>query len=174
MKETDTNLSIKTVSQLLLHADRLERDAALQYAALADQMETHNNQELADFFLEMSKIEWEHVSDISKISGEMNLQSIEAHRRWVGLSSGEAPEFGDMHYLQQPYHAIQAALKAEKENVKFYSDVAENADSAELRELAVKLLAEERQHVCELEKWLGRYLEPEPGWDHDMDPPVAE
>ena len=173
MSTTGATQSIRTVEELLAYADAIERDAALRYKALADQMEMHNNQELADFLREMSRIEWGHVNDIEKISENMDLQSHQIKRCWVGLSGGEAPDFNDMHYQQQPYHVIKMALKFERDNTEFYSNLAKTVDNAVLGELAARLQAEEEQHVSELEKWLSRYPEPEPGWDEDMDPPVA-
>jgi hypothetical protein len=35
------------------------------------------------------------------------------------------------------------------------------------------MAAEEREHVRLIGEWLSRYPEPEPGWDHDPDPPAV-
>ena len=49
----------------------------------------------------------------------------------------------------------------------------EKAEDAEVQDMARQLRDDEQQHVALLEEWIGRYPEPEKGWDEDPDPPAA-
>lgn len=174
MSNRDIGQQIATPEELLAYANKIERAAAIRYAELADQMEVHNNQELAEFLREMSRIEWGHVNDIDQLSGGIKTEGASTKDRWSTLSAGEAPDYGDMHYLSQPHHVLKLALEFEITNAKYYSEVAQKSDDTKLQELAKRLQAEEEHHVAELEEWLVRYPEPEPGWDEDMDAPICQ
>ena len=174
MSNRDIGQRVSTPEELLAHASKMERSAAIRYAELADQMEVHNNPELAEFLREMSRIEWGHVNDIDQLSGGINTEGASTKDRWSVLSGGEAPDYGDMHYLSQPHHVLKLALDFEITNAKYYSEVAQKTEDTELQELAKRLQAEEEHHVAELESWLVRYPEPDPDWDEDMDAPVCQ
>jgi rubrerythrin len=164
--------NIRSVEELLKHAHQLERDAALRYAALADQMDVHNNPELAAMFRKMSVLEQMHVDDISGICKELDMPEGVTRSRWLGLEGGEAPDFADMHYQIQPWHMLKLAMKFEKQNADFYADVASTTDVPVLRDVAARLAKEENLHLTELEKWIRRYPEPESDWDFDFDKPA--
>lgn len=163
--------NIKSVEELLKHAHQIERDAALRYAMLADQMDVHNNPELAAMFRKMSVLEQMHVDDINSVCKELDIAETAIASRWMGLEGGEAPDFADLHYQNQPWHMLKLAMKFEKQNADFYSTLAASAEIPLLREVATRLAKEELLHLSELEKWIRRYAEPESDWDVDFDKP---
>lgn len=162
---------IRTLEELLQHAQRIERDAALRYAALAEQMDVHNNPELAAVFRKMAVLEQMHVDDIDGLCRELDIPAERVASRWKGLEAGEAPDFTELHYLARPWHMLKLAMKYEKQNADFYGRLSRSAEIRVVREVAARLQKEEIQHLAELEKWIGRYPEPDADWDQDMDPP---
>jgi len=94
---------------------------------------------------------------------------------WHG--EGQSPEGGSMadaHYLMQPWHAIDLALKGEQRAVDFFRHVVETAQDEGVIELAGELVAEEEEHVRLLHRWQQRYPRPARGWDEDPDPPMLQ
>jgi len=162
---------IKSVEELLKYALQIERDAALRYAALAEQMDVHNNPELAAVFRKMAVLEQMHVDDIGGLCGELEIPEEKVASRWIGLESGEAPDFADLHYKTKPWHMLRLAMVFEKRNAEFYADLAEKADIRLVRDVAARLAKEEQMHLAELEKWSKHYPEPDADWAEDMDPP---
>lgn len=162
----------RSIEDLLAYARTMERAAAERYAQLAEIMAAHNNRELSELFRRMSEIEWLHVYGVGELSRELAV-SDEAVRPSAGdrLRGPEIPEVGDMHYMHSPHHALRLAYQYEQSALRFYLRLAESAEEAGLRSAARHLAAEEESHMRELERWLLRYPEPGPGWDHDPDPP---
>lgn len=157
-----------SLAELMMLAVQMERDAAARYAELADAMETHNNREVAELFRRMSVIELGHA------------QSILSEMRWsdapgVGATSApespEAPPADALHYLMQPYHALELALEFEVRAARFFESLANAVDDPELRDAALALRREEQAHVELIRSWMARLERPHPGWSDDPDPP---
>lgn len=162
--------AIATAAELYAEALALETEAAERYADLADQMQTHNNPEVARLFRKLADIEARHA---------------EALRRHAGASPGaarqgsrlvrERPEtapLADAHYLMTPAHALQMALAGEERAEAFFHGLASNAVDPEIRQLAAAFADEEREHIELLRQWLEKIPSPEAGWADDPDPPV--
>ena len=162
---------IQSVEELLKYAYQIERDAATRYTALAEQMDVHNNPELAAVFRKMAVLEQMHVDDIGGLSRELDIPEEKIAPRWLGLESGEAPDFADLHYQAQPWHMLRLAMVFEKRNAEFYAKLAAATNVQVVRDVATRLAKEEEMHLNELDKWSKRYPEPEADWDVDMDPP---
>lgn len=162
----------RSVEDLLAYARTMERAAAARYAELAEIMATHNNREVSELFRRLSEIEWLHVQNVEELSREL-LVSGDAVRPSAGdrLRGVEIPEFGDVHYMHTPHHVLKLAQQYERDALDFYLQLAGSAREAELRAAALRLAAEEETHLRELDGWLLRYPEPEPGWDSNLDPP---
>ncbi len=163
--------NIESVDELMMHALQLERDAALRYLALAEQMEVHNNTELAAIFRKMAALEQMHVRELYGLCDVLETPPEYRASRWLGLESGEAPDFADVHYQSQPRHMLQLAMAMENRNADYFAELAATTKNPLVREFATRLMKEEELHIAELEKWIVRYPEPEAGWDEDLDPP---
>lgn len=162
---------ISTVEDLLAHARDMEAEAAERYDELADQMEVHNNHEVARLFRKLAEIEAKHIAAVEAMGEGLDLPEL---KPWEHAWEGEAPEateVDEVHYLMTPYHVISIALHHEKKAVEFFENVVENSSDPKLREAAEALAEDERGHVLLLQEWLARFPEPEAGWDEDPDPP---
>ena len=67
---------VASAAELLAHAHKIEADAAEHYGLLAEQMETHNNPEVAKLFRKLEWVEGLHADKIlarlkSRFEGEM-------------------------------------------------------------------------------------------------------
>jgi rubrerythrin len=173
--------AIADLPELLAHAHAIEQEAFERYADLADQMETHNNTELAELFARLVRIERIHADQILERAQGMVLPRIPPWKyRWPefdGGGGGESPESLDMsgvHYLMTPHHALSMALAAEERALGFYRSVADAAGEPDVAALAGELAEEEREHVRLMAEWLAKYPAPKDGWADDPDPPAMQ
>ena len=93
--------------------------------------------------------------------------------RWETPEGPETTDYGDLHYLMTPYHALKLAEHNERRAAGFFERLAAAKLPAAVRESAAEMAAEEREHVRLIEEWLAKFPEPEPGWDEDPDPPAV-
>ena len=162
---------------LLAHAMAIETEAVDRYEELADQMDVHNNPEVADFFRKMAEIEGKHVDNVEQLCGDTVLPHISPwDLAWAGDESPESPKHNDeVHYLMTPYHAIQLAIQGEQRAAAFFRDIADKAGVAEdVRALADQLAGDELEHVRLLQQWLARQPRPDDDWQEDPDPPTLQ
>ena len=162
---------IATIEDLLAHARDMEAEAAERYDDLADQMEVHNNHEVARLFRKLAEIEAKHIAAVEAMGEGLDLPDLKPWEHNWQNESPETPEPDEVHYLMTPYHVISIALHHEKQAVEFFENVVENSSDQKLREAAEDLAEDERGHVVLLEEWLQRFPKPEHGWDEDPDPP---
>ncbi len=166
--------AMASVDELLVCALAIEQEAAERYAELADQMEVHNNPEVAELFRKLAAIEAKHIANVETMSKGRSLPRLSLwDSPWEGAESPEALPRDEVHYLMTPYHALSLALRAEQRAASFFAQMAETAEDADVKRMASGLRDEEQQHVALLEEWLGRYAAPGQGWDEDHDPPAA-
>jgi rubrerythrin len=162
------------VAKFLAHAVALEQEAADRYDELADAMEVHHNEEVADLFRKLAKYSRLHLAEVKDSAKGIALPDLKAWEyKW---STGESPEAAPMertHYMMTPYHCVFLALHNERRGHQYYAEVAHSSPDAEVRKLAQKFAEEEAEHVVMLEKWLATMTPPEPDWDLDLDPPVV-
>jgi len=163
---------IKDVEALMAYAYALEAEASERYSEFADAMETHNNREVAELFRKLARIENMHAEHILE---EMDWSSPPPPPtggwRWEGTEGPETADHTQLHYLMQPYHALQIALHNEKRAEAFFKDLVHKAPSGKVRTAAKEMAEEETEHVRLVEEWLKRTPKPESDWAHDPDPP---
>lgn len=165
--------TIESVEELLAHAYVIEVDANDRYNLLADQMEVHNNLELAELFRKLASHEEHHAREILERAGDKKLPELKtADFKWGDFEAPEAAELDRAHYLMTPWHALQMALRAEKRAYAFFDQIVNVAGDAEMRKWAEEFRAEEAEHVQLVEDLLKRYPEPAEDWAEDPDPPI--
>ncbi|MCC6194178.1 MAG: rubrerythrin [Burkholderiales bacterium] len=160
----------ETLAELMANALAIELEAAERYGELADVMETHNNPEVATLFRRMQHIETLHAETIRNEMGWTGAPPAQA----ASLGEPEGPEtaaYDDVHYLMQPYHALEIALAAEERALAFFTGLARAAAAAPVREAAERLAEEEREHVELVRQWMSRVPKPDHDWRTDPDPP---
>jgi rubrerythrin len=168
------SLSIESTTDLLAHALALELEASERYAELAEQMQTHNNPDLAELFAELSRIEKLHVARVLEQAVSKNMQDFAATIfRWEDPEGPETTDMGEAHYLMTPYHALRLALHNEKRAHEYFNKVAADTTDIDIGLMAVEMAAEEQEHVVLIEEWLTRYPQPTEEWSDDPDPAVG-
>jgi rubrerythrin len=161
-------------ADFMARAYTMELEATERYALFADQLETHNNAEVARVFRKLAEIEALHARQILSQMKWPSLPALPAAYAWDGEAPETAP-FESVHYLMQPYHALEIALRCEIRAQQYYETIAREVDDAQVRLAAAELAAEEREHVALVRDWMRRVPQPSAEWDHDPDPArVAE
>lgn len=167
--------AIGTVPELLAHALAMETEAAERYGELAEQMETHHKTAVAAVFRRLEKAEQKHLGDITELCSRVQLPHYApGDFKWSGGESPEAIAIGRVHYRLSVREAILLAFEHERKAAEFYTDIADNAEAADVKTLARQFAAEEHEHM----NWLERYLaECGPGdslASEDPDPPLSQ
>lgn len=169
--ETTGASPVASAAELLAHAHKIEADAAEHYGLLAEQMETHNNPEVAKLFRKLEWVEGLHAGKILERAGDTPLRTLSPWESiWPGDRSPEAVDLGEAHYLMTPFHALQMALKAERSAFAFYDRLAQTATDPEIRQLATEFAEEEREHVELVLTELEKHPPPDTDWSEDPDP----
>jgi rubrerythrin len=162
----------RTLDELMVLAWQMEVEAAERYNELADAMETHNNVDVAALFRRLAKIEDIHAR---KISADMKWKSPPVVPPqpvlWKGVEAPETTPIDEVHYLMQPYQALELALAAERRAVAFFERLEGAATDPAVRAAAREMVEDEREHVTLVEAWLRKVPKPDAGWAEDPDAP---
>ena len=158
-------------ADFMSRAYTMELEAIERYAQFADALETHNNREVAQLFRKLSEIESLHAKRILAEMRWPSLPALPAAYAWDGVEGPETAPFDAVHYLMQPYHALEIALRCEVQAQKYYEDIAAGAAPRRVKLAAKEMAAEEAEHVALIQEWMKKVPQPAPGWDEDPDPP---
>lgn len=163
----------RTLADFMAKALAMEVEAGQRYAEFADAMETHNNLEVAALFRKMADIEGKHAQQIMAEMGWTAMPAIAPGKAsWLGFEAPETTPGDEVHYLMQPYHALELALANEQRAERFFAALARAATTASVRKAARELQAEEREHVLLVRAWMKKVPKPDADWANDPDPPV--
>jgi rubrerythrin len=161
-----------TLVEFMAQALAMEREAVERYSEFADAMEMHNNREVAALFRTMAQYESKHASQIMAEMGWTDDPEPRAGGfTWPGLEAPETVPIDAVHYLMQPWHALQLALAAEQRAEAFFGELAQATSDASVRRAALELQAEEHEHVALVRAWLAKVPVPDGDWATDPDPP---
>ena len=161
-----------SASDFMAHAYAMEAEAAERYAEFADSMEVHNNREVAELFRKLARIEQRHADQILEQMGWKQSPVTAANVRWEGMEGPETADPTELHYLMQPYHALQIALLNEKRARDFFAHLAKATKDSGVRKGALEMQEDEAEHVRLIEEWIKRTPKPDSNWETDQDPPV--
>jgi rubrerythrin len=166
------NAGPRTLQDFMAQALLMEREAVARYTEFADAMEVHNNQEVAAMFRTMAGYEAKHAAEIMAQMGwtDATVPKLGAPS-WPGFEAPETVPIEDVHYLMQPWHALQLALAAEQRAEAFFGQLAQATSNDAVRQAALELQKEERQHVELVRAWMKKVPEPDGDWANDPDPP---
>ena len=157
--------------EFMARAYTMELEAIERYAQFAEQLDTHNNKEVANLFRKLSQIETLHAKRILEEMRWPSMPALGAAYAWEGPEAPETAPFGDLHYLMQPYHALEIALQCESQAQQYYESIAASKAPRRVRSAAAEMAEEEREHVQLIRDWLKKVPKPGAGWDRDPDPP---
>jgi rubrerythrin len=162
----------RTLAEFMTLALAMETEAAERYAEFADAMEMHNNLEVAALFRKLAGIEGKHAAQIMAEMGWREAPPMPPGRpTWEGFEAPETTPGDEVHYLMQPWHALQLALQNEERAERFFGRLARAATVGTVRKAALELEAEEREHVELVRAWLAKVPPPDSDWAVDPDPP---
>jgi len=162
---------MKQYADFMARAYTLELEATERYAQFAEQLETHNNREVAQLFRKLAEIEKLHAKRILDEMKWPSMPALPPAFAWDGAEGPETAPFDALHYLMQPWHALEIALRCELDAQKYYRQIAESSAPQKVRDAAREMAAEEAEHVRLIREWMARVPRPEAGWDEDPDPP---
>ena len=163
---------LDNIAEFFAQALAIEVEATERYNLLADQMDVHNNREIAAIFRKMAVIEGEHRNEIARRAGDALVAGRPASFSWIGPDGPEAIDCDDVHYLMTPHRALMLARFNEERAVRYFEAIAAAATDPQIAAFAAEMAAEERDHVVWVDQWLEQIAPDEPGWDDDPDPPV--
>lgn len=162
----------QSYADFMAQAYAMELDAAERYAEFADQMEVHNNPEVAKLFRKLAEIEGLHARQILEEMGWPTMPAPVYALQWDAAEPPETTPVDSLHYRMRPWHALQLALDNERRAEAFLAGIAKaRRTPAEVRKLALEMAADEREHQRLIREWMARVPKPEAGWERDPDPP---
>lgn len=161
----------RTLTEFMAQALAMETEAAQRYSDFADAMEIHNNRAVAALFRKMAGIERKHAERIMVEMGWKDTPALPSGKpSWEGFEAPETTPGDEVHYLMQPYHALQLALLNEQRAERFFARLARTATVEPVRAAARELQAEEREHVKLVRTWMKKLPKPDRYWANDPDP----
>ena len=161
-----------SIPALMAWALRIELDAAERYAELADAMETHNNREVCALFRKMAVIEGKHAEKVMRQMGwDAPPPLPSGPPPWPGFEAPESAPQDAVHYLMQPWHALELALACEERALRFFGALAKAVKVPAVKRVAREMEEEEREHVALVKAWMAKVPRPAADWATDPDPP---
>ena len=155
----------------MARAYAMELEANERYAQFAEQLDTHNNREVAQMFRKLADVEALHAKRILEEMRWPSMPALPPAYAWETTESPETASFDQLHYLMQPMHALEIALKCELQAQEYFEKIAASKAPARVRKAATEMADEEREHVRLIRDWMKRVPQVKPGWDEDQDPP---
>jgi rubrerythrin len=164
---------IASVGDFLAHALEMEVESAERYRELADNMEVHNNPEVAALFHRLAVESDVHVKQVQRLAATTQLPDIAPWAfKWSSPDGPESATLDEVHYLMTRCQALRLALHNETRGLAFYRQIAERSSAAPVRQLAGEMAGEEEDHVAMLRSLLCRAEEEAASRPlADLDPP---
>jgi len=140
MSPRKTRTGRKVYDEFMVQAYVMENDARDRYTEFADQMEVHNNLEVAAMFRTMANYESKHADEIMAMMGWSEAPPVTRRDgAWPGYEGPETTAGDEVHYLMQPFHALQLALAAEEGAVDTaHERDADGAEGVEVQRRALR------------------------------------
>ncbi|MGH6760914.1 MAG: ferritin-like domain-containing protein [Phyllobacterium sp.] len=146
--------AFRTMDELLGTAWLMEQEAIAEYSALAERMVQENRPELATVFERLIQEETQHLDNVAewaRRSGAGDIQRA-AKRSAHGDTFDDEGIHAVAPQMLTAYRAFSMAVRNEERAFVFWTYVAANAPSAELREAAEQMAREELGHVATLRR----------------------
>jgi rubrerythrin len=160
-------------ADFMAQAYTMEIEAAQRYTEFAEQMEVHNNPEVAQLFRKLAAIEGLHAKQVLDEMGWPQMPEPVYALQWAGGEPPESAPVTEVHYRMTPWHALELALGNELRAEKFFNNLARSrATPAEVRKLAAEMAYEENEHVRLIREWMKRVPQPDADWSRDPDAPL--
>jgi len=140
---------IQSIEALLAHAIAIEREAAARYSELGERMRDLGNDSVAELFLRLARLEFEHKMELERRAAGMNLPWIEPGAyAWFEKAAPESAAHNLVLNLLTPHSALKLALDAEVRAAAFFEMARKQAPGRDLAELAAEMAADEGVHIA--------------------------
>lgn len=150
-----SNDIVTSVETFLAYSVKLEAEAELRFAQLADAMVAGGNAKVAALFRKLSDFSRQHLKEATARSGFREIPVILPREfQWPDLESPETAEIWAADPLIAYDQALEIALSGEKGGYAFYKTVLDTTTDPEIKALAREFVAEEAEHVAWLEQWI--------------------
>jgi rubrerythrin len=148
-------LAMQSVEIFLAHAIRLEQEAALRFAQLADAMETSGNAQVGKLFRCLAEYSRMHLADAHARAGFREIPQLqESEYQWPNIESPETAAIWAADPFIGREQALKIALDAESAGLAYYQSIRDSTTDPEVKRFATEFVEEETQHVAELTRWL--------------------
>lgn len=146
---------MESVEVFLAHTIRLEEEAARRFEQLADAMQTSGNREVGQLFKRLAHFSRMHLAEATARAGFREVPQLgEREFEWPDIESPETAAI----WATDPFigceQALEVALDAESAGLAYYQSVLDSSADPEIQRFAREFVAEEGQHVAELQRWL--------------------
>jgi rubrerythrin len=158
-------------ADFMAQAYTMELEATERYTQFAEQLDVHNNRGVAELFRKLAAIEALHAKRILEEMGWPSLPALPVPAAWDEGEGPEAAPLDAIHYLMEPFHALEIALECEQRAQKHFESIAAGTAPEKVRAAAAEMAEEEREHVRLIREWMARVPHARADWDHDPDPP---
>ncbi len=156
---------IQTPPELYAHAIAIEQEAAQRYGEFAERMSDLGNQDVAQIFSMLARLEGEHLQTLQNRTEGVELPRIDPRQyHWIDADAPETAAREWLFRLLTPRQALLIALDAEKRAQAFFERVFITATDPGLRMLAKEMALEENEHIGMVEQLLARNPEPFKDW----------
>lgn len=159
------NARLRSTNEILAMATALEEEAARRYRALCERMTRQGDTEMAELFESLARMEDSHARQVCSRAPAASLAGIAQHVRWErppGFDEAEARGAS-----LSPYQALAFAVRNEERAFAFYTYVAAEAETPDIRAMAEDLARDELDHASLLRKYRRRAF-------HDNRPAAIE
>jgi rubrerythrin len=144
---------MESVEEFLAYAIKLEQEAALRFAQLADAMEAAGNREVGKLFHRLANASRAHLNEARARSGFREIPEMgPGDFAWPNLESPEAAAIWAADPLIGRDQALEIALSAESAGLDYYRSIFETTTDPEIKILAKQFIEEESGHVVALQK----------------------
>jgi len=151
---TETN-HMDSVELFLAYSIKLEEEAALRFDQLADAMLSAGNREVGKLFRRLADYSRLHMRTARDRSGFHALPDLKAAEfEWPDIESPEVAAIWAADPFIGREQALQVALDAESASLAYYQGILEATRDPQVRHFAQEFVAEESEHVAELQRWL--------------------
>jgi len=146
---------MKSVEEFLAYAIKLEEEATLRFAELADAMQGYGNRDVGSLFRRLSDYSRLHLADARARAGfrDMPVMLLNAYE-WPDLESPEAAAIWAADPFLAKNEALEIALASETAGYEFYKSVRDGTDDPEIRVMAAEFVDEEAEHVRWIKQWI--------------------
>jgi len=149
---------MQSVEEFLAYAVRLEQEAAERFGELADAMQSAGNGEVGKLFRRLSDYSRLHLADAKARAGYRDIPDLAPmDYQWPDFESPEKAALWAADPMICKGEALEIALAAEQAGRDFYKTVLDTTDDPEIKALAAEFVAEEGEHVAELQKWIAAH-----------------